>query len=608
MSRGATGRMMAAGGELTLVAAVAVIGVLGWVVAWLAARGACLVAGCSVGSGVFSGLLRMVLGHSAAEAWKAPGMSGAVFVAVAIILTCCLVVTVLLIAARVGGLPGQVRTAGGKGLAGPAAVRRFYSAATVTAMIWLRPDLDRPQASDLAVRVGSTWCGDVWVPCEDSILLSAPSRQGKTWRVIIPIILQWPGPVVTTSVRAEVVAATARDRARRGPIAVFAPRTDVSSMVGGQVVRWSLTSGCRDQAVALRRAKTLVANAGTGTENADFWKQNAHTALAALLHAADLSGASVDELATWCSDSSSAAVAVTILRREPGASAEWGRQLEGMIRGDHRTVSNIWATLSSCVSLPLMDPAVRHAVSPPLGEGFNVEDFLSRSGTLYVISEPGTTSGPVLAALVEDVYTIAQELANRSVNNRLTPPLAQVFDEINNIAVLPLLPTMMSAGGGSNILTLVAEQSRAQSHAKWGQQIADAISDSATTKILLGGVTRQATLSEVSGALGKRTVSRMTTSPGRGMGATTLAEHREDVLEPGRLHALPKGLALVMRGSAPPVIIRLADPDRANPGHEKSGHLSRARRACASAGTALIAGTTRWCAHRTPNRGTDNGG
>ena len=563
------------GGEAALAGIVMAVGAGAAAVAWLASRGACAVSGCTVRAGVLRGVLGLMIGRSAERAWGAPGMSGPVFWTLVVLLTGALAAAVVAAVARVRGRLGRLRPAGGRGLAAGADVRRHYSAAALERMAWLRPDLARPRARDMGVMIGRAGREGIWIACEDSVILTSPSRQGKTRFFIIPIVLSWAGPVVVTSVRAELAAATLAVRRARGPVAVFAPTTPVGGAVGGTgVLRWSLIDGCADPTVALRRARALVANAAAGTENSDFWQANAHSALAALLCAAALSGAGVDELARWCADPGQARTAVTILKSS-APSAAWGVQLEGQLGGDERTVSNIWATINSCVALPLMDPAVRSALSPSPDERLDIGSFLAASGTLYIVGDATAASAPIVAALVEEVYAVAQERANASPANRLVPPLALVLDELNNIAELPSLPTMMSAGGGSNILTCVVEQSRAQSESRWGARVAASIWDSATVKVLLGGITRQATLTEVSAALGERTVRRATTSVGRGPASTSLAETREAVLTAGQVHALARGRALVIKAGAPAVIMDCLDTSARSARAGRSSQLGR---------------------------------
>lgn len=464
----------------------------------------------------------------------------------------------LAVLARLPGRGGRLRPAGGRGLAGRTAVRRFYSTQALEARTWLRPDLTNPHARDLGVRIGRTPYGEVWITIEDSMFLSGPTRQGKTRLLLIPILLEWMGAALVTSVRTELVVETLACRSQRGrPVAVFAPSTDVGALVGGhRLRRWSLTSRCEEQAVALRRARALVANAGTGgTENTSFWESSAQSALAPMLHAAAIGRVGVDELALWCSDEGKARGAVTVLRSRGGQAAAWADKLEAQLSGDSRTVSNIWATLRSAVGLPLMDPAVRAALSPQPGDALDIEHFLEERGTLYVVGSSEDASAPIVAALVEEVYAVACERANRSEGNRCCPPVGFILDEINHVAKLPSLPAIMAAGGGSGIWALVVEQSRAQSEARWGAQTASAVWDSAAVKVVLGGITREATLTEVSTALGDRLVNRRTTQVGRGPASTSLTEYKDPTASKGQIHSLPYGQALVLKAGAPALVM-----------------------------------------------------
>lgn len=554
------------GGELAMVGVVAGVGAGVLAVGWLSSRAACVVGGCTVRSPAPAAALRLLLAQEPARAWRAEGMSAGVFWFFFVALAGAALAGGLAVLARLPGRGGGLRPAGGRGLAGRAAVRRFYSARAVEARTWLRPDLAGPRARDLGVRIGRTPYGEVWITIEDSMFLSGPTRQGKTRLLLIPILLEWMGAALVTSVRTELVVRTLARRSQRGrPVAVFAPSTDVGALVGShRLRRWSLTSRCEEQAVALRRARALVANAGTGgTENTSFWEASAQSALAPMLHAAAIGGVGVEELALWCSDEGRARGAVTVLRSRGGRSAAWADELEAQLSGDSRTVSNIWATLRSAVGLPLMDPAVRAALSPQQGDALDIEHFLEERGTLYVVGSSEDASAPIVGALVEEVYAVACERANRSEGNRCCPPLGLILDEINHVAKLPSLPAIMAAGGGSGVWAVVVEQSRAQSEARWGAQTASAVWDSAAVKVLLGGITREATLTEVSTALGDRLVNRRTTQVGRGPASTSLTEYKDATASKGQIHSLPYGQALVLKAGAPALVMSCLPDARA---------------------------------------------
>lgn len=564
-------------GFLTLGLMVAGAAAVAAVAGRLAAGAACVVDGCTVGADPISGTVGALTGP-ADQAWRAPGLGGLLFWIIWVALLTAAVFGVIRVLRSAGarswfggrGRTGQARHE--KGLATAGQVRRFFSAAAVESMVWLRPDLERPSARDLAVRVGTARRTEVWIPVEDSMVVSAPSRSSKSRHFVEPMLCEYPGAVLGTSVRTEMAARTVVERRRCGPVAVFAPggiqvAGEAGEALGRAVLRWSLTRGCEDPETAMRRARALAANGGKGTGDSGFWESHARLVLAPLLHAAAISGEGVTALARWSRGPGQAREAVQVMSDSPDAAPDWADTLEAEITGDDRTVQNIWKTVSSCVSEPLMDPRVRDAVCPRDGQDLDIDDFIDRRGTLYIVGDANATSAPFVAALIEDFYAVATARANRSEGNRLCPPLFLCLDEIANIAVLPSLPQMMSAGGGSNVTTLVVEQSRHQLASRLGRDQAKALWDAATTKLVLGGAMDSEKIGEVIEAAGERDVDRRTVSPGPGWGRSSWAETQEKVLTSGQVHRLEKGTALLIKGSAPVTFVEgMTMEDRARRG------------------------------------------
>lgn len=529
---------------------------------WLAAVGVCSIQSCRVAVDPPVGMIGVLAGHSPAAAWRAPGMSGFLFWLAWLFELGALAWAGLWAWRRWGG-QGRGRQGDPhkvKGLATASQVRRCFSAATVAAMVWLRPDLERPTAWDLAVRVGTCRGQVCWIPIEDSVAVSAPSRSGKTRWLAYGVVVEFPGAVVTTSVRGELAAGTIMHRKQRGPVAVFAPTgIDAEGEAGAELrratIRWSLTRGCETPEVALRRAAALAANGGQGTGNDAFWKEHGIRVLAPMLMAAAVSGQGAEALDRWSDGPGQAKEAVRILSEHPNAYRRWADVLGSELSGDHRTVDNIWATVQSIIGRPLMDPRVKEAISPTPGMELDIEDFIDRCGTLYIVGDSKATAAPFVAALIEDVYATAIERANRSKGGRLCPPLGMVFDEIANIATLPSLPTIVSAGGGSGVMPWNFEQSRAQLAARYGREAAEAIWDSATTKLVLGGATKTETLNEISGAIGDRQTRRRTVSSGRDHMQSSWAETEEKILIGSQIRELPKGVMLLLKANTPAALI-----------------------------------------------------
>lgn len=90
----------------------------------------------------------------------------------------------------------------------------------------------------------------LYASLEESMLLLGPPRSGKGVGVLVGAIIDAPGPVITTSSRADNLAMTMHKRAEKGPVAVFDPqgfrvrrRTSNGPPLVGVKPRRSLTSG-----------------------------------------------------------------------------------------------------------------------------------------------------------------------------------------------------------------------------------------------------------------------------------------------------------------------------------------------------------------------------
>jgi len=441
----------------------------------------------------------------------------------------------------------------------------------------LRPSLACPRAGDVGYRLGVSRGVTCWASVEDSMLVLGPPRSGKGMSLVIPMILDAPGALITTSTRPDNLAVTLAARSTHSPAMVFdperlAPSPDVP------VLAWSLVRGCEDPQTAMIRAEALVADAGrTGVENANFWRTQALSVTRAMLHAAALDGRSAVDLYRWSHSAGMAKEATSILAAHPGSIPGWGRALDAIIATDPRTRDSVWAMVANTFA-PLADPAVLAAVSPKTGAEFDPLAFLAMRGSVYLL---GTATGAsatatLVAALIEDLIDAARRLAARSANQRLDPPLALVLDEAANYP-LPSLPALMAEGGGSGITTLAVLQSLAQARDRWGREAAGAIWDSAIVKIVLGGSANADDLADISRLIGERPVTERSETVGAasaGRSTSTTTRYRP-ILDPSELRRLPVGTGLALLRAAPPIAMTLR-PWTARP---DARDLARARTA-----------------------------
>ncbi|AMG82271.1 type VI secretion protein [Microbacterium sp. PAMC 28756] len=425
----------------------------------------------------------------------------------------------------------------------------------------MRPSLDAPHPADVGYRIGASRGHGVWASVEDSILLLGPPRSGKGAGVVINMLLDAPGAVVTTSTRPDNLIATLRARQRTGgPVAVFDPQHLAEGVPAG--LRWSPIRGCEDPLTAMIRATGLAAGTGLsagGVEGGGFWEGKTRTALQALLHAAALDHRPPGELFRWTLDPSAAADAVAILTANPNAAVGWAEGLQAMIDSDPRTRDSIWQGVSLALAA-LADPRVLDAVSPREGEDFDPEAFLRAKGTLYLLATGAgaNNSAALVAAFVEDVVEAGRRIAATSPGARLDPPLLLALDEVGNLAPLPSLPTLMAEGGGTGITTMPVLQSLAQAREKWSENAAGAIWDASIVKIILGGASNSKDLHDLTTLIGERDeVTDSTTVGDHGSRTAQRSIRRVPIMPPDAIRTLPFGTALVLLRSAPPIVTRL---------------------------------------------------
>jgi type IV secretory pathway TraG/TraD family ATPase VirD4 len=421
----------------------------------------------------------------------------------------------------------------------------------------LRPEMNKPALMDLGFRLGTSRGVAVYATVEDSMVILGPPRSGKGIHLGIPMILDAPGPVLTTSTRPDNLAVTMCARARLGPVAVFDPQGLAHGI--RSATRWSPIRGCEDPHVAMVRAKALTNGAAHGTTDANFWQASAEQAVRCLLHAAALGGCTSSDLYRWSLSASQAREAVVILSSHAGAADAWNEALEAVIAADPRQRDSVWAMVTIAFAF-LADPKVLDAVSPGPGEQFDPHAFLTGNGTIYLL---GTATGSaatagLVGAFVEDVAEAARRTAARSTGSRLDPPLTLVLDEAANYP-LPSLPSLMSDGGGTGICTAVILQSLAQARHVWGEHAASAIWDAAIVKVILGGGSNARDLQDLSTLIGQRDHTSTTTSRGRdGHVSRSTSISKVPILEPAQLRTLPFGTAVLLLRAARPIGLTLS--------------------------------------------------
>jgi type IV secretion system protein VirD4 len=131
-----------------------------------------------------------------------------------------------------------------------------------------------------------------------SLAVIGPSGCGKTVGFAIPALLEWDGPVVATSVKTDLLAATFARRRSMGSVWIYDP-TACTKFPGA---RWSPLPACTTWAGAKRIAAWLCEAAEpkrSSVTEADYWQNQAQLALAPHLYAAASSGATIADVVRW---------------------------------------------------------------------------------------------------------------------------------------------------------------------------------------------------------------------------------------------------------------------------------------------------------------------
>ena len=422
----------------------------------------------------------------------------------------------------------------------------------------VRPSIKKPKITDGSMRLGKAEGVDVFASYEESVVLIGPPRSGKGVHLVIGSILDAPGPVITTSSRADNLGATAEMRKKKGPVALFDPQG-----LTGQpsTLKWSPITGCEEPRVANQRSASLIGASGLGASSSNAeWQAPAITIMECLLHAAALGDRTVDDLMRWGNNPAEAKEAVKILTEHPKAAMNWNLVLKGIIEGDPKLLQSKWFGVEGAVK-GLSVPEVRDVLRPgKFEEVLDIDKFLTESGTLYIVGTKtgGSSAGPFLIAMMDAITERARELAAKSPGNRLDPPLSLVLDEIANISgAWPGLTQLMADGGGVGVSPFAVFQSMAQARNEWGEQQAQALFDAATVKVQLGGASNVADLEQFAKLAGQRKILRSSTS--RGKESTSVSEqvHEAEVVSVSELRRLPFGWGLLLNRNGRPILMQM---------------------------------------------------
>jgi type IV secretion system protein VirD4 len=400
----------------------------------------------------------------------------------------------------------------------------------------------------------------VYAEARHALVVFGPPQSGKSAGLAIPSLLEWEGPAIASSIKTDLLGATAKRRRELGEVLIFDP----FQLLGDRSHGWSPLHNSGTWDGALETAWRLAA-AGEldqrGTEGGDFWAVAAEQRLAPLLYTAAHTGGGIPRVVSWAYGQGARELERSVAALATDAS-------DPQVRGDarqayeavrafeaqaDRTRSSIEATAQALLRAYRFN---RVAASAERSE-ITAERLLSGANTLYLIGDPKASKllRPIFIALLSEVIDAAYASAN-AAGGRLERPLLLCLDEAGNVAPIPNLAEVASTAPSHNIQLVSIFHDLAQARARYGQQ-AETVINSHRARMLLPGVGDMDTLRYFSTLVGDADVRDVTRSNGRGGASTTSGRRRLPLLAPESLRQLPDNHALLLYGRLAPARVRL---------------------------------------------------
>jgi type IV secretion system protein VirD4 len=389
-----------------------------------------------------------------------------------------------------------------------------------------------------------------------SVMVVGPSQSGKTSGLVVPAILEWAGPVLSTSIKSDVVHDTHAARSQRGEVRIFDPT--LSSGLAHSP--WSPVAASRSWEGARRTAARLLSVGERGeARSADeaFWRPAGARYLAPLLLAAAQGERSMRDVLSWIARTEQGKPAELLEAcASPGAKPAL-EALRSVWDADERFRSSLLQTVATALD-PWQEPQIAAATAGDSQIG--ARWLLSGENALYLISpaDDQRRLRGLFSALVADIT--AGAFAESARNGKpVSPALLLALDEVANIAPLPGLDEIASTGPGQGLVLLTVLQNISQAADRWGSARAETIIANHRARLFCSGVGDRATLEYLGHTLGEEEIARVSMHrPGMlHPGARTVSSELRALVPPNRVRQAQADTALLIYGRLAPAWLRL---------------------------------------------------
>ncbi|MGH9188162.1 MAG: type IV secretory system conjugative DNA transfer family protein, partial [Acidimicrobiales bacterium] len=367
----------------------------------------------------------------------------------------------------------------------------------------------------------------------------------------MPAILEWPGPVVATSTKGDLVDDTIGWRSRLGEVHVFDPSASTRYQASG----WSPLASATTWRDAGRSAWDLAmsgkAAVGGGMSLADFWFNSAAKSLAPYLFAAAKTGRSIADVARWIDAEERDEVLVMLRGLHPDAALAH----QATFRREDRARSSLFQVMQQILGVYL-DPAVARSAER---SDINATELLDGTPSTLYLTSPYLDQArfrPLFATVVRQVITAVYEHV-AATGRPLDPPLLMVLDEAANIAPVDDLATVASTAAAMGLQLVTVFQDLSQIKVRYGDAAGTVINNHRAT-LFLPGIKCLDTLDLASRLIGDHEIDRDSITTGAdGRRSSTTAAHWRRLL-PGELARTMRDRdGVLVYGNLPPIRLRL---------------------------------------------------
>lgn len=428
-------------------------------------------------------------------------------------------------------------------------------------------------ATDVGWRLGRSHIPrgvELWCRYDRTAGVFGEQGSGKTLDVLAPALLAHRGSGMATLTKVDDLLLTAQRRQQPvtpggppRPIAVLDP---FGAAPGQPELVWDPIAGCVDPKIAEKRAKAFSAGTVTGAVTggrqdaaARFYAAETAKVLQGFLHAAALTGRTLDHVLEWVANPVAAEQPAEILQQHDHAARFWDGLLAGALHGSPDTVGNTVTTAQQAMAL-FFQPDIRVRCVPSRRRpATDISDLLTRDGTVYLLGreDPYASAAPLMTAVAEHVLDTALATAASSPHGRMTPCFLACLDELPSTTPLPTLRVRMANERALGLSFIYAAQTWKQMVVSYGEDEARSLFGLTNTLIIFGGGKDVTFYKELSDLIDDVRISRQTVSDGpSGIGTSRSGEDIR-VLRPGDIRRLPERHALVIAGNAPPIIAKL---------------------------------------------------